>query len=49
MPFVIDVDAVAFQLGPLEIRRYGLAVAAVGWFIELARPRCSILRPMVPR
>lgn len=28
MPFVIDVDPVAFHLGPLEIRWYGIAVLA---------------------
>jgi prolipoprotein diacylglyceryltransferase len=28
VPFVIDIDPVTFQLGPLEIRWYGIAVVA---------------------
>jgi phosphatidylglycerol:prolipoprotein diacylglycerol transferase len=28
VPFVIDIDPVAFHLGPLEIRWYGIAVVA---------------------
>jgi phosphatidylglycerol:prolipoprotein diacylglycerol transferase len=28
MPFVIDIDPLAFHLGPLEIRWYGIAVMA---------------------
>jgi len=49
MPFVINIDPVALHQGPLEIRWYGIAMAAIAWLLWLAHPRVAVLRSEVPR